>query len=212
MGTHCHHYTTGAKLSQNSFSYKSIFYIQVFRIKSFLLLVSARSPPWHRLSASNPFPVTAQVMTKAVKLFCANFSVGNFQFQSLFSCFQISRMGAESSSLLSGVIIDSSPILTTQDWSLHHAQVSAPIKYQLNRSLLSFEWILCNFLLCRGRRVTRASFPCSSTMSSAKVEGSSFSPKTSHSIVTPEYCDTSPGFPDLPKRISSQRKPPLCRW
>ena len=32
-------------------------------------------------------------------------------------------MGAESSSLLSGVIIDSSPILTTQDWSLHHAQV-----------------------------------------------------------------------------------------
>ena len=39
------------------------------------------------------------------------------------------RMGAESSSLLSGVTIDSSPILTTQDWSLHHAQVnySAPL-------------------------------------------------------------------------------------
>ena len=93
-------------------------------------LVSPSSPPRHRLSPSDPFPVTAQVMTKAVKLFCANFSVGTFlfQFQSLFSCFQISRMGVESSSLLSGVIIDSSPILTTQDWSLHHAQVSAPIK------------------------------------------------------------------------------------
>ena len=34
------------------------------------------------------------------------------------------RMGAESSNLLSGVNIDSSPILTTQDWSLHHAQVA----------------------------------------------------------------------------------------
>ena len=33
-------------------------------------------------------------------------------------------MGAESSNLLSGVNIDSSPILTTQDWSLHHAQVN----------------------------------------------------------------------------------------
>jgi len=31
-------------------------------------------------------------------------------------------MGAESSSLLASVNIDSSPILTTQDWSLHHAQ------------------------------------------------------------------------------------------
>ena len=36
----------------------------------------------------------------------------------------VARMGAESSSLLSGVTIDSSPILTTQDWSLHHAQVN----------------------------------------------------------------------------------------
>ena len=40
-------------------------------------------------------------------------------------------MGAESSSLLSGVIIDSSPILTTQDWSLHHAQVKIHIKVNL---------------------------------------------------------------------------------
>ena len=47
-------------------------------------LVSPRSPPRHRLSPSDPFPVTAQVMTKAVKLFCANFSVGTFQWE-LFS-------------------------------------------------------------------------------------------------------------------------------
>ena len=138
VGTHCHHYTTGATLSQNSFSYKSIFYIQVHRIKSFLLSFSALSSPAPPIAigsfSSHRSSYDKSCETLLCKLFSGNFSVGTFQFQfqSLFSCFQISRMGVESSSLLSGVIIDSSPILTTQDWSLHHAQVSAPVKYQLN--------------------------------------------------------------------------------
>ena len=90
VGTHCHHYTTGATLPQNSFSYKSIFYIQVFRIKSFLLSFSELSSPAPPIAigsfSSHRSSYDKSCETLLCKLFSGNFSVSE-SFQ-LFSDFQ----------------------------------------------------------------------------------------------------------------------------
>ena len=65
-------------------------------------------------------------------------------------CFRVrllqARMGAEGSSFLAGVTIDSSPILTTQDWSLHHAQVKDLLGIMIRNKAGQCSAVLCSVL------------------------------------------------------------------